>query len=98
MTTKIKALSCVSVLACCTAFAFAAGAQEQGPAPVRTDEEKMAGLDLTPVDGGAYEDILVEGELKFRVATLLAGKVLRVTCFESTPSNTDHRTRTFDIN
>lgn len=97
MTTKIKALSCVSVLACCTAFAFAAGAQEQGPAPVRMDKEKMAGLDLTPVGGGAYEDILVEGELKFRVATLFAGKELRVSVFESTPAKTDHRTRPLDV-
>jgi hypothetical protein len=49
--------------------------------PVRMDADKMAGLDLTATGGGAYEDILVEGELKFRVATLFAGEELRVSVF-----------------
>jgi hypothetical protein len=49
---------------------------EQGPSPVRMDPEKMAGLDLTSVGGDAYQDILVSGELTFRVATLFSGKAL----------------------
>jgi uncharacterized cupin superfamily protein len=65
--------------------------------PVRMDPDKMAGLDLTATGGGAYEDILVEGELKFRVATLFAGEELRVSVFESTPATTDHRTRPLDV-
>lgn len=70
---------------------------QQGPSPVRMDPDKMAGLDLTATGGGAYEDILVEGELKFRVATLFAGEELRVSVFESTPATTDHRTRPLDV-
>ena len=70
---------------------------QQGPSPVRLDADKMAGLDLTATGGGAYEDILVEGELKFRVATLFAGEELRVSVFESTPATTDHRTRPLDV-
>jgi uncharacterized cupin superfamily protein len=70
---------------------------QEGPSPVRMDTDKMAGLDLTSVGGGAYEDILVEGELKFRVATLFSGKELRVSVFESTPAKTDHRTRPLDV-
>lgn len=72
-------------------------AQETGPSPVRLDADKMAGLNLTATGGGAYEDILVEGELKFRVATLFAGEELRVSVFESTPATTDHRTRPLDV-
>ena len=75
----------------------AAVAQENGPSPVRMDRDKMAGLDLTSVGGGAYEDIKVAGELKFRVATLFAGQELRVSVFESTPAKTDHRTRPLDV-
>jgi len=78
------------------AVAAAAGAQES-PAPVRMDPDKMAGLDLTATGGDAYEDILVEGELKFRVATLFAGEELRVSVFESTPATTDHATRPLDV-
>jgi uncharacterized cupin superfamily protein len=65
--------------------------------PVRLDEDKLAGLDLIATGGGAYEDILVEGELKFRVATLFAGEELRVSVFESTPATTDHATRPLDV-
>ena len=39
------------------------------------------------------EDILVAGQLNMRVATLLDGKELRASIFESTPAKTDHRTR-----
>ena len=70
---------------------------QQGPSPVRMDADKMAGLDLIATGGGAYEDILVEGELKFRVATLFGGEELRVSVFESTPATTDHRTRPLDV-
>ena len=70
---------------------------QQGPSPVRMDADKMAGLDLIATGGGAYEDILVDGELKFRVATLFGGEELRVSVFESTPATTDHRTRPLDV-
>lgn len=66
-------------------------------APVRMDPDKMAGLDLTAVPGTAYEDILVEGTLAFRVATLFAGEELRVSVFESTPATTDHAMRPLDV-
>jgi uncharacterized cupin superfamily protein len=76
--------------------AISASAQDD-TAPVRMDTDKMAGLDLTETGGEAYEDILVEGELKFRVATLFAGEELRVSVFESTPATTDHATRPLDV-
>jgi len=70
---------------------------QDGLSPVRMDADKLAGLDLIATGGGAYEDILVEGELKFRVATLFGGEELRVSVFESTPATTDHRTRPLDV-
>ena len=70
---------------------------QHGPSPVRMDPEKMAGLDLTSIGGDAYEDILVDGELKFRVDTLFDGEELHVSVFESTPATTDHRTRPNDV-
>jgi uncharacterized cupin superfamily protein len=66
---------------------------QEGPSPVRMDPEKMAGLGLTPAPNDAFVDILVDGELDFRVATLFSGEELRVFIFESTPAKTDHRTR-----
>jgi uncharacterized cupin superfamily protein len=84
-----------AILAASVLAAFAADAQE-GTSPVRMDAEKMAGLDLTSVGPGSYQDILVDGELKFRVATLFSGKELNVSVFESTPATTDHRTRPTD--
>src|SRR5690606_33942689 len=95
MTTTTKALICAPILA--LSMAGAAFGQDKGPSPVRLDREKMAGLNLTSVGGGAYEDIKVAGELKFRVATLFAGQELRVSVFESTPAKTDHRTRPLDV-
>ena len=74
-------------------LAMAAAEAQPGPSPVRMDPDKMAGLDLVATGGGAYEDILVDGELKFRVDTLFSGDELRVSVFESTPATTDHRTR-----
>lgn len=70
---------------------------QDGPSPVRMDPDKMAGLNLTSIGGEAYEDILVEGELEFRVDTLFDGEELRVSVFESTPATTDHRTRPNDV-
>ncbi len=69
----------------------------EGPSPIRLDPDKLAGIGLTDAPGTAYEDILVEGELKFRVATLFSGEELRVSVFESTPAKTDHRTRPLDV-
>ena len=65
--------------------------------PVRLDKNKMASLDLTAIPPDAYIDILEEGELNMRVATLFEGAELRVSIFESTPAKTNHRTRPTDI-
>ena len=70
---------------------------QDGVAPVRLDQDKIAGLGLTAIPPDAYQDILVGGELNMRVATLFAGKELRVSIFESTPAKTNHRTRPTDV-
>jgi uncharacterized cupin superfamily protein len=72
-------------------------ADSSSPAPVRLDADKMAGLDLTAIPADAYSDILVDGELNMRVASLFEGAELRVSIFESTPATTDHRTRPTDV-
>jgi uncharacterized cupin superfamily protein len=86
------------------AFAIAASVwigtaipQGGSPAPVRLDQDKIAGLNLTAIPPDAYQQILVAGELNMRVATLFEGKELRVSIFESTPAKTDHRTRPTDV-
>jgi hypothetical protein len=80
--------------AACAAFGIAmSAAAQEGPSPARMDPDKMAGLELTPAPNDGFIDILVEGELEFRVATLFSGEELRVVIFESTPATTDHRTR-----
>lgn len=68
-----------------------------GSAPVRLDQNKIAGLGLSSVPADAYSDILVAGELNMNVATLFDGTELRVSIFESTPAKTDHRTRPTDV-
>ena len=68
-----------------------------GSAPVRLDQNKIAGLGLSSVPADAYPDILVAGELNINVATLFDGTELRVSIFESTPAKTDHRTRPTDV-
>ena len=70
---------------------------QDSPKPVRLDPEKMAGLNLTAVPPGAYQQILVAGQLNLRVGTLFQGKELNVSIFESTPAKTDHRTRPTDV-
>ena len=70
-------------LALAATLAATANAQES-PAPVRLDQNKLAGLDLTAIPPDAYQDILVAGELNMRVATLFEGRELRVSIFEST--------------
>lgn len=72
-------------------------ADSQSPAPVRLDQDQIAGLNLTAIPPDAYSQILVGGELNMRVATLFEGKELRVSIFESTPAKTDHRTRATDV-
>jgi len=69
----------------------------ESPAPVRLDNDKIAGLGLTAIPPDAYQEILVAGELNMRVASLFEGKELRVSIFESTPAKTDHRTRPTDV-
>ena len=68
-----------------------------GSAPVRLDQNKIAGLGLSSVPADAYSEILVAGELNMNVATLFDGTELRVSIFESTPAKTDHRTRPTDV-
>lgn len=70
---------------------------EDSPAPVRLDPERVAGLGLTAIPPDAYQDILVDGELNMRVASLFEGEELSVSIFESTPAKTDHRTRPTDV-
>jgi hypothetical protein len=77
--------------AACVAASLSAGAQDD--APVRMDPDSMAGIGLTEVPNDGFIDILVEGELEFRVANLFEGAELRAVVFESTPAKTDHRTR-----
>jgi uncharacterized cupin superfamily protein len=86
-----------SLLVLSAALVSASTLAQDDLSPVRMDPDKMAGLDLIATGGGAYEDILVEGELEFRVATLFAGEELRVSVFESTPATTDHATRPLDV-
>ena len=69
----------------------------ESPAPVRLDQDKIAGLGLTAIPPDAYQEILVAGSLNMRVASLFEGKELRVSIFESTPAKTDHRTRPTDV-
>ena len=88
----IRALTLSAVL-CLGAPALA----QQSSAPVRLDPDKMAGLNLTAIPPDAYADILVDGSLNMRVATLFEGDELRVSIFESTPAKTDHRTRPTDV-
>ena len=82
---------------CATTWLGAAALADDSPAPVRLDPDKIAGLGLTAIPPDAYQEILVGGELNMRVATLFAGKELRVSIFESTPAKTDHRTRPTDV-
>lgn len=86
-----------SVMLALAATLTATAHAQESPAPVRLDENKLAGLDLTAIPPDAYQEILVAGELNMRVATLFEGRELRVSIFESTPAKTDHRTRPTDI-
>ena len=70
---------------------------QDSPTPVRVDPELAAGIGLTAIGPEAYADILVAGELNMRVATIFAGRELRVSIFESTPATTDHATRMVDF-
>ena len=76
---------------------FAAALADDSSTPVRLDPAKMAGLGLTAIPADAYSEILVDGELNMRVATLFEGAELRVSIFESTAAKTDHRTRATDV-
>jgi uncharacterized cupin superfamily protein len=77
----------------CGAMALAA----DSVAPVPLDRDKIAGLGLPAIPPGAFQDILVSGELHMRLATLFQGKELRVSVFESTPAKTSHRKRPTDV-
>ena len=89
--------SCRGALALTTLMVVGSTLAQDSPAPVRLDQEKMAGLNLTAIPPDAYQEILVAGALNMRVATLFEGKELRVSMFESTPAKTDHRTRATDV-
>jgi uncharacterized cupin superfamily protein len=89
--------TCRGALALTTLMVVGSTLAQDSPAPVRLDQEKMAGLNLTAIPPDAYQEILVAGALNMRVATLFEGKELRVSMFESTPAKTDHRTRATDV-
>jgi uncharacterized cupin superfamily protein len=75
-------------------FSFPAFA-EDSPAPVRLDPDKMAGIDLTSVPN-SYEDILIDGEMHVKVASLFDGEEIDVSIFESTGDGTTrHRNLPF---
>jgi uncharacterized cupin superfamily protein len=82
---------------CAALWTGTAAPADDSPAPVRLDNDKIAGLNLTAIPPDAYQDILVAGKLNMRVASLFEGKELRVSIFESTPAKTDHRTRPTDV-
>ena len=90
----------LSVWGLCSVFLALAGAtkawSDDSAAPVTLDRDKIAGIGLTAIPPDAFKDILVGGELNMRVATLFAGKELRVEIFESTPAKTNHRKRPTD--
>jgi uncharacterized cupin superfamily protein len=95
---RVSARAAAGALAIGAAFWVGAAIPQGGsPAPVRLDRDKIAGLNLTAIPPDAYQEILVAGELKMRVASLFEGKELRVSIFESTPAKTDHRTRPTDV-
>jgi uncharacterized cupin superfamily protein len=76
------------------AFSYSATAQDS-TSPVRLDQDKMAGLDLTSVPN-TYEDILIDGEMNIKVASLFDGEELDVSIFESTGDGTTrHRNLPF---
>jgi len=94
-------MSKVSVCALCGALSLYLGISvatraDDSVAPVTLDRDKTAGLGLTAIPPDAFKDILESGELHMRVATLFAGKDLRVEVFESTPAKTNHRKRPTD--
>ena len=92
---SVRALGALALFA--TIGIGTAAVADDSPAPVRLDPDKIAGLGLTAIPPDAYQDILVDGELNMRVATLFEGDELRVSIFESTPAKTDHRTRPTDV-
>jgi uncharacterized cupin superfamily protein len=82
---------------CATIFCGTMAFAQDSVAPVPLDRDKIAGLGLPAIPPGAFQDILVSGELHMRLATLFQGKELRVSVFESTPAKTDHRKRPTDV-
>ena len=95
----IKLSACVLCAVLALYMAISTGTRafaDDRVAPVGLDRDKLAGLGLTAIPPDAYKDILVEGELNMRVATLFSGKELRAEVFESTPAKTNHRTRPTD--
>ena len=95
--TKLSACALCGALALFVALLGDTGAYADDKiAPVGLDRDKIAGLGLTAIPPDAFKDILVGGELNMRVATLFAGKELRVEVFECTPATTNHRKRPTD--
>jgi uncharacterized cupin superfamily protein len=64
---------------------------QDSPSPVRLNADNMAGIDLTSVPN-SYADILTDGEMHIRVASLYDGDEIDVSIFESTgDGTTTHR-------
>jgi len=70
---------------------------EESPAPVRLNQDKLAGIGLNELPVNQYADILVAGEMNIRLASLFDGTEITVSVFESTPAKTDHRMKPFVI-
>lgn len=78
-------------------FSFGATSAQEHVSPVRMDADKMAGVGLEKGSSDMFDEILVEGEMNVRRASLFDGTELQVVMFESTPAKTDHRDAPFDF-
>ncbi|MDG2089711.1 MAG: cupin domain-containing protein [Gammaproteobacteria bacterium] len=68
---------------------------QESPTPVRLNSDNMAGIDLISVPN-SYADILTDGEMNIRVASLYDGEEIDVSIFESTgDGTTTHRNLPF---
>ncbi len=95
LTIRSIATTFAAALAMC--FMCRIAVAQESPAPVRLDQNLIAGIGLASVPSGRFDDILVSGVMDIKVATLFDGSEITVSVFESTPAKTDHKTRPFDV-
>lgn len=72
-------------------------AADESPAPVRLDNDLIAGIGLSSLPENPFKDIVVSGEMNISVASLYEGEEVNVAIFESTPAKTDHRNMPLDV-